>query len=355
MPPLHTLVRDHVQHRRNTPALFAEILAATRLLLSRYPDAWHAGGARGEEAVLDLADRVFFVCDRVAKNRFPFLGRVPFPCYVAEDFDTPLIQRHTFKARLSIAREIMNEDYAAATTRDARLAWRNELYHQIGQHLRVVAEPVTTRPKGAHTNARTVWRLLSPPSSPPGPRLVPTADKLLAALRAKRDAGMPALVETALAALGSCTQAHLADLLAEVLPPPAPLSPGDMEVGMELRDDDEAPEPVRLTPPDDPYARLKVREAVLDGYQRLSPEERHLLEQVAEGLTYDEIIARSPQLRDEPTLSRRLASINATLKERVALAFGVPVDARWGQRELAERLFDVLMLCLPGEAEEESP
>ena len=121
MLPLPDLVRSYVTHRLHAGPLLKEIHAGCATLLRRMPDIWYYDGQRDEDSVTQLADDVFFVCDRVEKARFPFYDRRPFVCYVEEDYDKDTIRYHTFWSRLSLTM-----CHEAARGRRARGAARAE-------------------------------------------------------------------------------------------------------------------------------------------------------------------------------------------------------------------------------------
>jgi hypothetical protein len=305
------------------------------------PDGWRAQATQGEESVEDLSDRLHLVCTRIQKGRFPFQGRIPFPCYVEEYYDTPVIRRHTFYGRPSLARELMYDDYARSCARDPHIAWRASVYVRVSRALRELAEPVHGR-----TRRYPLWRVPGAPNL----RLAPDPDELIALLRATEPRTVENLVARALELVGAITQDRLVDLLLLVLPEPPSTPPHDDLLAFEAGEGDAAiPITVRRSP--DPYLLGRVREALLDAWERLDPQERRLLGWIGRGLTYDEIIARNAEYRDPPTLSAHLASINVRVVERLALVLGAPPKRLRGQRDLAELIYDALSPCLPGEEE----
>lgn len=347
---LPTLIRDHVLFAQSTPALFDALLRDCRHLLRNLPDAWLAGCARGAEAEHDLSDRLFFVCDRVPKRRFPFRDRVPFPAYVEEEFDTPPIRHHTFFARLSLARELLREEFARACARDPELGRRAALYAEVGAALRAHAIPLhaTSTPTPQNTQARTVWTLPAP--SPPAPPL--SAAQLLARLRALQSTDVPTLVQATLALLGRASHANLVNLLAELLPPSA--HPPGAPVAPQIDERDEI-QLVPMSEAPDPFLRLRLREALLAAVSSLSDEDRQLLLRVGRGLPYERVIALNPALKDPPTLCARLKGINEVIRQRLAVALGETPRLSRSPRELAELIYDALLLCLPDLDEEETP
>ncbi len=353
MPPLPELLRAYILLHHPARPVFQEIHAGCQQLLRRMPESWYALAQRSEESVLSLADEVFFVCDRVQKSRFPHQGRVPFRGYVEDDLDTRMIRHHTFFAHLSIAREVIRLDRAWLCARDPHEAARARLYREVGQALQELADPqLPPRDPGSplpppRPGTNTRWALREAPRL----RALARPEQVRARLGAVADQGTAVLVREALLLLGPATQGQISDLLAEILPPPPP-PPGQNRGGFERSDDpDQPPEPIPIQEDDDPLDRMAVREAVLRCYQSLKDEDRDLLERLARGQRYEQIVAEVPRFRDPSAVSRALGTINREMKEALAARFGRAPEKGWGQKQLTELILAVLLLAMPGQVE----
>ena len=96
MSSLSELVSRYVVEDAGAAELHREVQRHVEQVSRRYPDAYFELGRRTSESVEGLADRVFTICARVPKGRFPFRGRAPFPAFVEERFDDPPIRYHSF-------------------------------------------------------------------------------------------------------------------------------------------------------------------------------------------------------------------------------------------------------------------
>ncbi len=306
--PLPSLVAAVTRGDTDGGALLAEVLRHVARVARPYPDAWFALGRKHAEAVDDLAHRVYTTCARVAKGRFPFLGRAPFAAYVAEDFDGRAIRYHSFYAKLSITRELLRADYAHNLASDPRLAWRADLYGEIGHVLRARAVKLGGAPPR--------WQL-------PGPAAVRGEAALVDLLRAASERDVPALVERALRLGGPRTQSQLCRVVEEVVgTPPAP------EADDEARADDVA-------------GRAAVRAAVLEAWAALDDDERRLLGLIARGRSYDEVCAELPGFAHKVAVNRALERIGQRFVARLAARVGAPREAP-PPRLLLEHVLDVL-------------
>lgn len=279
-----------------------------------YPDAYFELNHKTAEAVDGLADRVFAICSRVPKGRYPFSGREPFRACVEERFDGRDIRYHCFYARLSVTRELLRDDYARNLTHDPRLRWRAELYAEVG-----VALAAQATPQGGRSPRTAVWQL---PAS--GPTLVRRADQVLEHLRRQPARDVPTLVGLALRHGGPTTQSRLANLLAELLTPPA--------------EEVEPDEPVEA----DPSLRLAVREAVREVWLALGEEDRALLAAIAAGDSYDEIIAVDARFRNRIAVTRAVERLNRGFLEALSRAFGSPAIPLSPPKETLDLILDVL-------------
>ncbi len=321
MKPLSEMVRSFVEEDREALPLLSAVHRSIDRVTSRYPDAYFELGQRTPEAVEGLADRVFTICARVEKGRFPFSGRAPFVAYVEEDFADSPIRYHTFYAKLSITRELLRDDYAFNIRRNPQLRWRDELHRSVGRTLKETCTPVGDAP-GAH-------RRWVPAVQRPG--IVRSIEDVQRRLRSHPDRSLESIVPRALQLAGqSLSHSQLTNLLAGVLEgPPPDLAPEDTDGGV-LPD------------------QLAIRRAVTATWNALKDEERALIAALARGDDYDTLIARVPAFRDRSSVSRAVARCNQQFVAQVLEALGHPPtrpDAT--PRTLIERIIHVLLPMLP--------
>lgn len=292
---------------------------------SRYPDAYFELGKKCDESIEGLADRSFVVCAKVEKGRFPFSSRTPFTCYIEERFDDPPIRYHSFYAKLSIARELMRDDYAFNLRRDPILRWRDDLHREIGAWLRQHAQ-VQDAGGGSHRR----WSLAAS-----GPQLIRPDDGIIEKLKAMRTQDIDRLLPEALRLAGQpVAHSRLSNWLAEVLV-------GPME---SLEEHNTARE---STP-------REVREAVADAWNGLSEAERTLIVALAHGESYDSLIAKVPAFRDRSSVSRAVKSCGGQFVAAIHQALGLDLeDASATPKEVIERVIEVLLPMVPDLAQKE--
>jgi HAMP domain-containing protein len=318
---LSELVGRYVEEDAGAAQLRDRVGRHVHQVARRYPDAYFELGRRTPEALEGLADRVFTVCARVPKGRFPFQGREPFQAFVEERFDDPPIRYHSFYARLSITRELLRDDYAFNIRHDPTLRWRDELHRAVGQALKARCEAVDEGP-----GAWRRWRI-------PGRHLA--AARPLEEVRQRLAAGDPrrpveALVEEALALAGRpLSHSQVSNLLADALGgPPDELAPEVEEAGV--------------------TDRMAVRAAVLSAWEALGDEDRALLAALARGDSYDALIARVPGLRDRSAVSRAVSRCGEGFVARVVQQLGDgDASPSTTPKELVERVVAVLFEILP--------
>ncbi len=277
-----------------------------------YPDAYFALGRKSPEAFADLTHRAYASCVRIRKGRHPFAGREPFLAFVEEDFDGRTMRYHAIYGRLSIAREILRDDYARNIRRDPVLRWRADLYKDIGAVLRERAEPVSA--------AKPLrWRLKGA-----GPSALRSVDVAIGRLRGKPQEPLEDLVIDALGLLGTATRSQIAQVLGAILEAPAPMQIDDP-----------------VTPPREAELHLAVRDAVRSGWEALDDDARSLLRAVARGEGYDEVIARDPRLNNKVAVSRAVGRIAAGFVARLEALMG-DTEAGGRPRDIVEHVLDVL-------------
>lgn len=322
---LPILVNRFLESEADGAPLLREVARNVAAVARGYPDAYFSLGQRSPEHIDELAHRVFTVCARVPKGRFPFLGRAPFRAYVDEGMSGANIRYHSFYARLSITRELLRDAYAANVVRDPALRWRAELYRAVGEALPALAAPVEgTRP--------AVWRLR-------GQGLVRARapEAVVEALRAAGTREVPALVSRALSLAGPCTQSRLAGLLGDALQ--AEAATVEVEDGSTL----------------DPATRLAVRQAVRAAWDGLDDEARALMRAVASGAPYETLLARLPQLAHKVALTRAVQRCNQQILARVGEALGATASTALPPQQLAELLLEVLVEIDPALQPEGAP
>ena len=291
MDELPELVADFVDGTSNGGDLLQVVHKHVAWMARPYPDAYFVLGRKNDESIEDLSNRTFATCASVEKGRFPFSGRTPFAAFVAEDFDGRTIRFHSVYAKISIARELLRDDYAKNIVRDPVLRWRADLYRRIGEVLKRIA---TSQPGGRGAPPR--WSL-------GGPALVRPPEAVEAELRRRGLTELEDQVRFALRHGGPASQAQLARLLE-----PLHDAPG------------EEPEPDHDGP--DLDVQLAVRSAVTAGWEALDPEDRELLIALARGDSYDELIARHERFKHRVAVTRAVKRITDRFVSRVVDAMG---------------------------------
>lgn len=293
-----------------------------RHMTRTYPDAWFTHARKDDEAVLDLSHRAFTSCARLEKGRFPFQGRTPFRCYVEERFDGRTVRYHSFYAKLSIAREIMREDYARNLARDPVLRWRADLYRQVRDIVTEHAEAVS---QGRGLPDR--WQL---PVS--GLRAMRPLGAVEAKLQRARERNVETIVLTALKEAGPMTASRLTHLAEAVLG-----TPGDDE-------------PVAPIQPAIAGTQVGIRRAVLAAWNELATDDQEVLGAIARGESYDSLVARCPQFKHKVAVTRAVARCGKHFMARIAGEAGLddpalPKGIR--PKDLIELVLEVLVEVLP--------
>lgn len=321
-PTLPALVQGFVVDPDGPTAapLLAAVHREVRVVSRPYPPAYFALGQKSEQSVADLGNRVFTVCAAVEKGRFPFLGRVPFAAYVEERMDGRAVRYHSFRAKISITREILRDDYARNVVRDPELRWRAELHRAVGVALRDCAR---SRVQGR--GQPPVWDL-----EDAGPRVLLRWDRLREHLVEHRQEGTAALVRRALARGGPASHHRLSSLLAEVVEPPALDAVPAAEDAVDLP------------------TRLALREAVRGAWQELAPEDQALLTALVRGDSYDELVARDGRFAHKVAVSRAVKRCGDLFLERILEELGVEAGHRRSPPlALVEAVMEVLEEALP--------
>ncbi len=303
--PLPDLVDAFAAGRSDGRELLDHFLRHVARVASPYPGAYFPLGRKDDDAVDELAHRVFTSGARTPKGRFPFLGRTPLGAFVAERFDGRSIRYHSFYARLSITREMLRDEYARNVVRDPVLRQRAEVWAAIGACLEAAPE----ERRGEMPRA---W--------------------LLGALAREPDADLPRLAARAVELAGALPRAELTDVVLEVLgPPPVDTPPADADP--------------------DPAMQGAVRAAVRAAWLALDADGRALLRGLAGGLSYAEIIVANPQFKHKVAVTRAVERCTQGFVARVVAAVGGTADGA-APAELAERIFEVLVEVDPSLLEE---
>lgn len=329
MGSLATLVAEFEAGRsppRRAQDLRGLFLRHVDRITRRYPDAYFELGCRTDDAVEGLADRTLTVCAAVSKGRFPFSGRVPFRAYVEEAFDDPPIRYHSFYARLSIARELLRDDYAFNLRRDPLLRWRDELHRDIGAALAQHCEAVDGD-GGGHRRWRVDGR---------GPAMVRALSDVRDTLsREAAGLSLEALVVRALTLTGQpVAHSALSNLLGDVLGGPPDEVPPEVSAPVSLPD------------------ALTLRRSVLSAWAELSDAEQALVIALARGDAYDDLIAAVPAFRDRSAVSRAVRSCGERFVGRIVRDLGE--DPTRGAATPKQVLELVAAVVLPMLAEEAS-
>ena len=319
MEDLAGLIAGFVGDERFAAELRECFVRHVRRATSRYPDAYFELGQKNQESIEGLADRSFVVCARVAKGRFPFSERTPFRCFIEERFDDPPIRYHSFYAKLSITREILRDDYAFNLRRNPVLRWRDDLHRAVGSWLKQNATPIEAS-GGGHRR----WSLADT-----GPRLIRSDDRVLEGLRSLGSVELSELLPRALTLAGQpVAHSRLSNWMAEILPAPST---------------NDAPES-----PVDSRGDRDIREAVVEAWNMLGPDERALIAALANGEDYDSLIRRVPRFKDRSSVSRAVKRCGGEFVQAIHKALGVPYrEAESTPKEVIERVTEVLLPLLP--------
>lgn len=291
----------------------------TRHMTRSYPDAWFADGLRNDDdGVADLAHRTFTVCARKVKGRFPFSGRTPFICYTDERFDGRTVRYHSFYAKLSIARELMRDDYAKNLVRDPVLRWRAELYREVRA---TVKSEAVAESQGAGLPPR--FRL----QHTTGLRALRPIGAVEARLKAAQERSVAVIVRTALSECGPLTASRLTHLAEAVLGTP------------------EAHEPAPPVVAAAQSEQVGLRRAVQDAWDDLESADQQLLIAVARGEAYADLVRRHPRFKHKVAVTRAVTRCGehfmARLSEEAGTSTtGVPKGVR--PRDLIELVLSVL-------------
>ncbi len=273
-------------------SLLGDVLRATDRVSRRYPGAYFELCRRNDHAVTSFGHKVFVRLDSRVFGRFPFTDRTPFDAYVAEQMHDGDVRWHSFEARLSIAREVLREQYAFNVRRHPEWAAKDALHQDVVAALKADFPTWPGRSARYPRYGLTSW--------PGGPRSVrPDWDRDDVVRIVTRRAGWPLAtrIELVLAKRG------------------APMYPA--AVSAILQDADVAASDSSLDPDalgasreaDALEGTLTVRRLVAERWATLSDDEQQLLSLLAAGRPYREVVEAVPSFRDPSAVTRALARI----------------------------------------------
>ena len=322
MARLHDLIKQFETDSDSAQSLLGAFHRHIRHVTSSYPDAYFELGQRTPEALDGLANRTMSVCARVKKGRFPFSGRTPFLTYVQERLDDPPIRYHSFYAKLSIARELLRNDYAFNIRRNPRLRWKDKLHRQIGVILKEDCCPASDDP-----SSRRLWR-----SKNSGLTVVSTLDQVQQRLQAYRSEDTRVLVAQALRISGQpMSHSSLTNLIADIVGGP----PANLEL---------EPDTQQQNLPD----VFVIRQAVVDAWEDLTDDEKCLIAALIRGQSYDDLIETTTRFRDRGSISRAVKRCGDQFVVKVLEAMGVTTaKPEATPKEIIERVAHVLLPLLP--------
>jgi hypothetical protein len=291
------MVRDFEMGDSDGGPLLEHLRRLLMHMTRNYPPVWFPEGRKDAEGLVDLSHRCFVVCARVEKGRFPFKGRRPFACFVEDGHDGSQIAYHTVYAKLSVARELMRNDYAANLRSNPEWRERAKVYSDLGSVLEDLsrAERIVHEVGSGKSLGR--WRL-----SGAGLRAVVPRESLLRELKGARGEGLSALVVRALSHGGPMGRSELANLIGEATATEE-LGEGEGgDIGTELR--------------------LSLRRVVLRVWGALSEEERALLRVIGRGGSYEELVTPVGPFPHKVAVSRALAKVGGRFLESLGPELG---------------------------------
>lgn len=325
---LPELVRDFELREARAAELLDQYERNVRHMSRTYPGAWFATGHKDEEGVVDLAHRTFTVCARVEKGRFPFSSRRPFRCFVEEQFDGRAVRYHSFYAKLSIARELMRDDYARNLRRDPVLRWRADLYGAVGDVLKAMEAAGALERQSQGNSLPPRWAVTAT-----GPRLTVPLARIEDALRDDQNHDLKHIVEEVLRRGGPLSQSRLTNVAEAVLGTP------------------EAEDPVFQTAAPPAGVQVGIRRSIVRAWETLDGEDRNLMVGLARGDSYDDIIARQPRLKHRVAATRAVTRCGQVFLAAVAEEAGIDptggIPAGIQPRRLVECVLEVLAEVVP--------
>ncbi len=297
MDELARLVRDFERDGSGGAVLLEHLRRLLAHMTRNYPPVWFPDGRKDAEGVVDLCHRCFVVCARVEKGRFPFKGRRPFACFVEEGHEGSQIAYHTVYAKLSVARELMRDDYAVNLRQNPEWRERAKVYANLGPVLEELARTGRIVHEAGSAKSLGVWAL-----SGGGLRSMVSRERLALELRAARGEELGALVVRALTRGGPMGRSELANLIGESM------FEGDLgEAQLDAEDAE---------------LKLSLRRTVLRVWTELGESERGLLRVIGRGGSYEELVAPVGPFPHKVAVSRALAKVGGRFLESLGPELG---------------------------------
>ena len=330
--------------RREGGALWSAMLQrVTRLVEQRgLPDDFFLDRERGDEALAALTNDVFTDCDARPIGRAPFQGRTPFQAYTLDDMPEPRIRMFTFDGRHSLTWDALKRQYARNCAAWPDLAQRARTWEEVGVAVRAVARPVdpTERPLR--------WWI-------PGLRRALPIEQVADELRERGQTDVTEAVRELLQRCGPQTASKLTHHVQEIRGERRDGETSDLAMDEEGKSFYPSYHYQKLD--DVPWhsaaaghnawkgreTELSIRREIAAAWAALNPLERTLLEAVANGLKYHEIMARHPdRFRNPEAVRYSLDRVTSGFVERCARAFDLQADDSVRLQELTELIWDVL-------------
>jgi hypothetical protein len=309
-------------------SLLGDTLRATNRVSRRYPGAYFELCGRTNESVTSLGHRVFVRLDGRRFGRFPFSDRTPFDAFVADQMIDRDVRWHSFTARLSIAREILREQYAFNVRHHPEWAARDALHKGVVAALKADFPTWPGRSPRYPRFGLAAW--------PGGPRTVRPdwdRDEIVRIVTRRATWPLQTRIEIVLAKHGApMYPAAISSVLqdADVASADTSIDPDQLSAGGQS-------EALAST--------LSVRQLIAERWRTLSDEEQELLVLLVTGRPYREVVEAIPSLNDPSAVTRTLARICDRFVSHLAEAFGGPRSEgpRLKPKQQAELLFGVLV------------
>lgn len=135
---LRPLIWEYVKGNKDKVSLL--ILSRVKKIIfhisQKYPSYYFELGVKNDDSITSLANRTFTHLTTIKTGWFPFNGRIPFKCYVEENFNDDEIMKYSFYSKLSIMWQIMKEDYSYNSSHIPEVARSKRLFEEIGETLK---------------------------------------------------------------------------------------------------------------------------------------------------------------------------------------------------------------------------
>ncbi len=324
----HRIAAHRSGHAAASRTLLTDTLRATGRLGRRYPGVYFELCRRDDDSVTSFGHRVFVRLDGRRFGRFPFSDRTPFDAYLEDDFEDRDVRWHSFDARLSIAREVLREQYAFNVRRHPEWAAKDQL------HKGVVATLKDGFPTWPGRSARYPRYGLE--AWPAGPRTV------------RRDWDRDEVVRIVARRAAWPLRTRIELVLARHGAPMYPAAISSILQDADVASSDSSLDPDQLGRADDAVEQcMSVRRIVAERWEALETDEQRLLALLVAGRPYREIVELVPRFRDPSAVTRALGRICARFIADLADTLGGertdPDGAPLKPKQQAELLFGVLV------------